>query len=173
MSDSKPAGMSPPDISLDSATFRTVLGHFPTGVTVVTALGPEGPAGLAVGSFASVSLEPPLVMFCPGNQSASWPVIRESGAFCANVLSDRQRDICNTFAGKSDDKFAGLSWTAKATGSPVLAEAQAWIDCEIAEAVEAGDHWVVLGAVRALEADSEKTPLLFYKGGYGVYQPFS
>ena len=157
--------------SFDSAAFRTVLGHFPSGVTVVTAMGPDGPAGLAVGSFASVSLEPPLVMFCPGTQSTSWPAIRDSGAFCANVLSDQQQDICNTFAGKSDDKFAGLSWTTKATGSPVLDEAQAWIDCEIAEVIEAGDHWVVLGAVRELAADSDKTPLLFYKGGYGSYQP--
>lgn len=160
---------TPSDALFDAATFRSVLGHFPTGVTVITAMGDEGPAGLAVGSFASVSLEPPLVMFCPGNQSTSWPAIQKAGAFCANVLAVDQKDICGVFAGKSDDKFAGINWSTKATGSPVIDEVQAWIDCRIVKVVEAGDHWVVLGEVVALEADSGKTPLLFYRGDLGGY----
>lgn len=156
--------------TFDSTTFRNVLGHFPTGVTVITANPADGPVGLAVGSFSSVSLEPPLVMFCPGNQSTSWPGIQAAGVFCANILADDQKEICATFAGKSDDKFAGISWGTKATGSPVLEGVQAWIDCEITSAIEAGDHWVVLGQVVALEADADKTPLLFYRGGYGSYR---
>ena len=157
--------------SFTSSDFRNVLGHFPTGVSVITAVGPDGPVGLAVGSFASVSLEPPLVMFCPGNQSSSWPGIEAAGVFCANVLADDQKDVCGVFASKAEDKFAGISWTTQQTGSPVLPGVQAWIDCEITEAIEAGDHWVVLGRVLALEANPDKTPLLFYQGGYGSYQP--
>jgi len=168
--DSTSAANTNPAPAFDSATFRNVLGHFPTGVTVITAMGPDGPAGLAVGSFASVSLEPPLVMFCPGNQSSSWPSIKAAGVFCANVLADDQKDVCSTFASKAPDKFANVSWTTQCTGSPVLDGAEAWIDCEIIQAIEAGDHWVVLGKVLALDAAAGKTPLLFYRGGYGCYK---
>lgn len=163
-------GASTPAPTFDGATFRNVLGHFPTGVTVITAMGSAGPVGLAVGSFSSVSLEPPMVMFCPGNQSSSWPGIQAAGVFCANVLADDQKNISAIFASKSQDKFADISWTTKVTGSPVLNAAQAWIDCEIVEAIEAGDHWIVLGRVLALEANTDKTPLLFYRGGYGSYR---
>lgn len=155
--------------TFDSAKFRTVLGHFPTGVTVITAA-PEGaPVGLAVGSFSSVSLDPPLVAFFPGKSSSSWPQIEVTGAFCVNILADDQEDVCRRFASKEEDKFAGLGWRAATSGSPVLDGALAWIDCDIDSVVEAGDHYCVMGRVRDLEVAHEGAPLLFFRGGYGRF----
>jgi flavin reductase (DIM6/NTAB) family NADH-FMN oxidoreductase RutF len=98
--------MSEKPVPFDSAQFRQVLGHFPTGVTVVTAASPSGPVGLAVGSFASVSLDPPLVAFFPDRSSSSWPQIEATGSFCVNILSEDQEVVCRRFASKGDDKFA-------------------------------------------------------------------
>lgn len=157
-------------LPLDSASFRQVLGHFPTGVTVVTA-GPAdgGPAGLAVGSFTSVSLEPPLVAFCPSRASGSWPRIESTGGFCVNVLADDQEHVCRVFAGKADDKFAGLGWHPSPQGAPVLADVLAWIDCRIEAVHEAGDHYIVVGRVTALSVEREGLPLVFFRGGYGSF----
>jgi flavin reductase (DIM6/NTAB) family NADH-FMN oxidoreductase RutF len=154
----------------DGAHFRRVLGHFPTGVTVVTAVLDGVPAGFAVGSFTSVSLEPPLVAFCPGKSSTTWPSIERAGVFCVNVLAENQEDLCRVFAGKGEDKFAGVGWHPSAdTGSPVLDGVIAWIDCKIEQVVEAGDHWIVIGAVRALDAIDGGGPLVFFRGGYGHF----
>ena len=158
---------SPPPF--DSAKFRQVLGHFPTGVTVVTAAPPEGPVGLAVGSFASVSLDPPLVAFFPDRGSSSWPKIEQAGAFCVNILAEDQEGVCRRFASKGDDKFAGLGWKPAASGAPVLDGVLAWIDCDIDEVLDAGDHFCVLGRVRDLEVAHDGAPLLFFRGGYGRF----
>jgi len=125
--------------------------------------------GLAVGSFASVSLDPPLVLFCAANSSSTWPKIREAGHFCVNILSEDQEDICRAFAGKSDDKFAGIGWKHSALGAPLLDRVLAWIDCEIADVVTEGDHDVVVGRVTGLDVNHEGGPLLFYRGGYGRF----
>ena len=158
---------SPPPF--DSAKFRQVLGHFPTGVTVVTAAPADGPVGLAVGSFASVSLDPPLVAFFPDRGSSSWPKIEAAGAFCVNILAEDQEDVCRRFASKGDDKFAGLGWKPAASGAPVLDGVLAWIDCDIDEVLDAGDHFCVLGRVRDLEVAHDGAPLLFFRGGYGRF----
>lgn len=158
---------------IDPSEFRRVLGHFPTGVTVVTAADAEGPAGMAIGSFASVSLDPPLVMFCPARTSSSWARMKETGSFCVNVLGDDQKDVCGVFAGKADDKFAGIDWTTEVTGSPVIPGSLAWIDCTVHAIHDGGDHDIVVGRVEALataEGDGVPGPLLFYKGGYGRYE---
>jgi 3-hydroxy-9,10-secoandrosta-1,3,5(10)-triene-9,17-dione monooxygenase reductase component len=157
-------------MAIDPQEFRRVLGHFPTGVTVVTAAGDEGPAGMAIGSFASVSLDPPLVMFCPGRDSSSWKKMKEVGSFCVNVLGDDQADVCGVFAGKADDKFAGIDWTTEATGSPVLPGAIAWIDCTLHAVHDGGDHDIVVGTVEALGTGARNGPLLFFQGGYGRYE---
>ena len=156
---------------LDGAHFRHVLGHFPTGVTVVTAAPGGVPAGLAVGSFTSVSLDPPLVAFCPGQSSTSWPFIERAGAFCVNILGEGQEGLCRVFAGKGEDKFVGVGWRpSEVTGSPILDGVIAWIDCTIDQVVAAGDHWIVLGAVRGLAAvDNVGGPLVFFRGGYGRF----
>ena len=156
----------------DSAEFRRVLGHFPTGVTVVAAVCDGDPVGVAIGSFGSVSLEPPLVMFCPGRSSTSWPAIERSGGFCVNVLADDQAELSTLFAGRDPDKFAAVPWSTRATGSPVIDGCLAWIDCTIETVHEAGDHWIVVGRVADLGVGRpDAGPLIFLKGGYGSVKP--
>jgi flavin reductase (DIM6/NTAB) family NADH-FMN oxidoreductase RutF len=156
--------------NIDPAIFRQVLGHFPTGVTIVTAVAEEKPVGLAVGSFTSLSLDPPLVVFCPGNLSSSWPRIQQAGRFCVNVLSEDQEGLCRHFAGKSDDKFAGIGWKKSPLGSPILDGVLAWIDCTIEAVHPGGDHAIVVGRVHELEVAHSGGPLVFFRGGYGRFE---
>jgi 3-hydroxy-9,10-secoandrosta-1,3,5(10)-triene-9,17-dione monooxygenase reductase component len=156
---------------IDAAHFRTVLGHFPTGVTVITAKGDDGPAGLAVGSFFSVSLDPPLVGFCPNKASSNWPGIKAAGAFCVNILAEDQEDVCRVFAAKGGDKFSGIGWHPASTGSPRLNDVLAWIDCEIEAVHDAGDHEVCIGRVKELDVERHRDgPLVFFRGGYGRFE---
>jgi 3-hydroxy-9,10-secoandrosta-1,3,5(10)-triene-9,17-dione monooxygenase reductase component len=156
--------------TVDGARFRQVLGHFPTGVTVITAITESGPVGLAVGSFFSVSLDPPLVAFCAGKSSTSYPKIAEVGHYCVNVLADEQEDICRVFASKAENKFSTIGWRpSPVTGAPVINDVLAWIDCDIHAVHEAGDHYIVLGRVHELEVGHEGGPLVFFRGGYGRY----
>jgi flavin reductase (DIM6/NTAB) family NADH-FMN oxidoreductase RutF/DNA-binding IclR family transcriptional regulator len=162
------------DSGIDQQRFRQVLGHFPTGVVVITGRDDDGsPAGLAIGSFSSVSLDPPLVAFFPDKSSSSWPKIEKSGSFCVNILAAEQEPICRTFATKGGDKFAELTWQPGGTGSPVLDGVVAWIDCDIDKVEEAGDHFIVIGRVRELEVARPTLPLLFFQGGYGRFTPAS
>jgi flavin reductase (DIM6/NTAB) family NADH-FMN oxidoreductase RutF len=167
-SDAALDGVAPPaEDATDALLFRGVLGQFPTGVTVVTANTPHGPVGLAVGSFTSVSLDPPLVGFLPAQTSTSWPLIRDSGAFCVNVLAEDQQDLARAFATPATDRFSGRSWTAAPhSGAPILDGVLAWIDCDVAGVSEAGDHHFVLGKVRALGAATDGNPLVFFRGAY-------
>jgi 3-hydroxy-9,10-secoandrosta-1,3,5(10)-triene-9,17-dione monooxygenase reductase component len=153
----------------DSARFRQVLGHFPTGVTVITAAAEGGPVGLAVGAFSSVSLDPPLVAFFPDKGSSSWPRIEAAGSFCVNILAEDQEEVCRRFASKGDDKFAGLGWSPAGSGAPLLDGVLAWVDCDIDSVAEAGDHFCVLGRVRDLGVGRDGGPLLFFRGGYGRF----
>ena len=160
----------PTPSAVDGARYRQVLGHFPTGVTVITAATDDGPVGLCVGSFTSVSLEPPLVAFCAGDSSTSYPRIEAAGHYCVNILAEDQEEIARVFAAKGDDKFAGIGWRpSAATGAPVINDVLAWIDCEIDAIHEAGDHWIVLGRVLDLEIGHEGGPLVFFRGGFGRY----
>jgi flavin reductase (DIM6/NTAB) family NADH-FMN oxidoreductase RutF/DNA-binding IclR family transcriptional regulator len=151
--------------------FREVLGHFPTGVAVATACEPDGtPQGMVVGSFTSVSLDPPLVAFLPAKKSSTFPHIREIGRFCVNVLAADQEAVCRSFAvGTGANRFAGVPWHASPGGSPILDDVVAWIDCDIDTIHEAGDHYVVIGAVRDLQIVRPTVPLLFFQGGYGSF----
>lgn len=157
------------DVTFDSAKFRQVLGHFPTGVTVITASNDGQPAGFAVGSFASLSLVPPRVLFCAGKGSSTWPKIKDAGRFCANILADDQEDVCRVFAGKSQDKFTEIGWKHSGNGSPLLVGVLAHIDCTIVDVIESGDHYVVIGEVTDLEVEHEGGPLVFFRGGYGRF----
>jgi len=157
---------------IPSGLYRQVLGHFPTGVTVITAIEDGTPVGLAVGSFFSVSLDPPLVGFCPDKRSSSWPVIQRAGRFCVNVLADDQEVLCRQFATKGADKFAGVGWSPTAGGgSPRLTDVLAWIDCDVEVVHEAGDHDICVGRVLGLAVEREGSPLVFYRGGYGRFEP--
>lgn len=160
--------MSEPTI--DSDQFRKVLGRYPTGVTVVTAVDGDDPVAMVIGSFVSVSLDPPLVGFLPGKSSGTWPRMESSGAFCVNVLGDHQLDACNAFFRKDVDPWDLVEWHAGETGAPILAGAIAYMDCTINNVVDAGDHWMVLGLVRDLDCPAEAPgPLLFFGGGYGRF----
>ncbi|MCZ4100655.1 MULTISPECIES: flavin reductase family protein [Streptomyces] len=164
---------------VDPAVFRKVLGTFASGVTIVTAPGAEGPTGFACQSFASLSLDPPLVAFMVARTSTTWPKIARAGVFCVNILSDEQGTLCRGFAVSGADKFAGVDWTpAPVTGSPRLAGIPAWIDCTIHAVHTGGDHLIVVGRVNELgcaepdDADGttpEAGPLLFYRGRFGRF----
>jgi len=146
------------------------MGHFPTGVTVVTGVDAQGnPHGITIGSFVSVSLDPPLVGFFPGKNSRSWPSIAQSGSFCVNLLAAGQDELCWRFAKEpaegEDSKFVGLTWNRSATGSPVLPGVIGWIDCTVESVSEAGDHWFVLGGVVDLAHEAEVTDaMVFFRG---------
>ena len=152
---------------IDPKHFRTVLGSYPTGVCVITSISAQGERwGLAVGTFTSISLDPPLVGFLPDKRSTSWREIEKTGQFCVNILAAEQRDDCHRFATRSADKFDGMSHGHSPAGLPVLDNVLAWVECGIESVIELGDHFLVVGAVRALERRAEGAPLLFYGGGY-------
>lgn len=153
----------------DAATFRTVLGHFCTGITVVTAVDLHEPVGLTCQSFASVSLDPPLVLFVAARGSYSWPRIRSAGSFCANVLGEDQEHLGRRFAMRGIDKYQGVGWRPGSTGAPLLEGCLAFVEAEIEAVHEAGDHDIVVGRVQDLGVVSERNPLLFYRGGYGRF----
>jgi flavin reductase (DIM6/NTAB) family NADH-FMN oxidoreductase RutF len=149
--------------------FRAVLGHFCSGVTIVTAIDSEGPVGLTAQSFTSLSLDPPLVVVCPGRSSTSWPRIEATGTFCVNILGEQSEEVCRGFATKGGDKFSGVGWRpAFGTGAPQLTDALAWIDCRLEAIHDGGDHLIAVGRVLDLGA-TEGRPLLFYRGGYGRF----
>ncbi|MFF3545210.1 flavin reductase family protein [Streptomyces platensis] len=160
---------------LDPAEFRSVLGHFASGVTIITAPGEPGPAGFACQSFASLSLDPPLVTFMVARTSTTWPRIARAGVFCVNVLGAGQGDLCRGFAVSGADKFAGVPYgAAPVTGSPRLADVPAWIDCTVQAVHTGGDHLIVVGRVEALGTDpaaAENGPLLFHRGAFGHFRP--
>ncbi|MGW2320533.1 flavin reductase family protein [Streptomyces sp. NPDC001680] len=160
---------------VDPAEFRRVLGNFATGVTVVTAPAAEGdagPAGFACQSFASLSLDPPLVCFMVGRTSTTWPRIARAGVFCVNVLSADQGELCRAFAVSGADKFAGVPYdAAPVSGSPRLTGAAAWIDCTIHAVHTGGDHLIVVGRVTALGTEEPTDPLLFRRGRFARLAP--
>lgn len=152
---------------IDGRRFRDTLGAFPTGVTVVTARGAGGPAGLTTNAFTSLSLEPPLVLACFDNGSRTLAVVRETGRFAINVLRAGQEDVAAVFASKrvAAEKFADVTH-AEAHGLPVLDGALAWLACDVRELLPGGDHTIGVGAVTALDVDADGEPLVFFRGRY-------
>ncbi len=150
-----------------SDDFRSVLGRFCSGVTVITAMGPAGPVGFTCQSFASLSLDPPRIVLCVSLTSTSWPTVRACNAFCVNVLAQTQQPLSERFARSGGDKFHGVEWTPSPAGAPRLAGATAWIDCRPHAEYVGGDHLVVTADVRRVEAPAEPCePLLFFRGRY-------
>ncbi|MET0239649.1 MAG: flavin reductase family protein [Sphingobium sp.] len=155
---------------IDPAIFRKVLGNYPTGVCAVTAVTEDGThVAMVVGSFTSVSLDPPLVGFFPDRKSSSWPLIEASGHFCVNILGADQQALCRQLAKSGPDKYKDVAFRLSDRGSPILDEATAWIDCSIDQVVEAGDHYLVLGRVQEMEVYREADPMLFFRGKYGGF----
>ena len=163
--------MSTQQVGIGADVFRKVLSHYPTGVSVVTGdCAGEGPVGLVVGTFTSLSLEPPLVSFMPAKSSSSWPKIESSGAFCVNVLGVNQGELCRQFSVPGGRKFEGVDWRPGATGSPILAGSMAWVDCQIEQVFDSGDHQIVVGRVVDLRVESDELPMTFLRGGYAQLQ---
>jgi flavin reductase (DIM6/NTAB) family NADH-FMN oxidoreductase RutF len=159
---------------IDAALFRETLGHYPTGVAVVTAVADDGrPVGMVVGTFSSVSLDPPLIAFLPATNSRSFAQIRTAKAFCVNVLASDQELLCRQFATAGESKFDGVGWRPGPLGSPILEGAVSWIECTFSDILDAGDHYIVLGLVHELAVERSTLPLLFFQGGYGRFSPGS
>jgi flavin reductase (DIM6/NTAB) family NADH-FMN oxidoreductase RutF len=147
--------------------FRTVVGRFATGLTVVTAMTDHGPVGFTCQSFSSLSLDPPLITICPSRTSTTWPQIAREGRFCVNVLGQSQEWVSARFATSGADKYAGVAWSPAPSGAPVLEATSAWLDCTVEQVHDGGDHEIVLGRVTAMgSAPAEQEPLLFHRGQY-------
>ncbi|MFC4056312.1 3-hydroxy-9,10-secoandrosta-1,3,5(10)-triene-9,17-dione monooxygenase reductase subunit [Actinomadura syzygii] len=157
--------------AVDHGTFRRVLGHFCTGVAVITAFDGARPVGFACQSFAALSLDPPLVLFCPAKTSGTWPAIRRAGRFAVNLLAHDQRDVSSLFGRSGADRFTATSWRPSPGGAPLLDGALAWVDCTVHAVHDGGDHHIVVGGVDHLAAGAGERPLLFYRGGYTVTEP--
>jgi len=159
----------PQPARIEPRHFRETLGHYPTGVAVITAMTDDGPVGMVVGSFTSVSLDPPLVAFMPQRTSVTFERLRNATSFCVNVLAADQEQICRRFASRGEDKFAGVTWSEAPSGAPRLENVVAWVDCTFESTVEAGDHYIVVGRVQAVDVVRPALPLLFFQGGYGRF----
>jgi 3-hydroxy-9,10-secoandrosta-1,3,5(10)-triene-9,17-dione monooxygenase reductase component len=154
---------------LGGARFRQVLGHFATGVTVVTSTDEVGPVGFTCQAFSSLSLDPPLVFLAPGRTSESWPRIESSGVFCVNILTEDQEDLCRVFSTKGSHKFEGVGWRSGVLGVPILADVLAWVECRLEVTHDGGDHLMAVGRAEHMGV-SHGLPLLFYRGGFGRFE---
>lgn len=149
---------------------KEVVGHFPTGVVVVTGFAAAEAIGFTCQSFVSLSLQPPLVAVCPSHGSATWPRLRDLGSFCVNVLADDQEALSARFARSGTDKFGSVGWRAAPSGAPVLNGVCAWIDCRLWSEYDGGDHTIAVGEIAALGTGSGRRPLLFHRSGYGIHR---
>ena len=152
---------------VEAAEFRRILGHWTTGVAVVTTMTADGePRGLTANAVASVSLEPPLVLACVERIADTHSAITTAQYFAINILAQHDERTARRFAGDDiADKFMGLAWHAEQTGAPILDSALAWIDCHVHTAYDGGDHTIFIGEVVAGDA-REGEPLGYYRGGY-------
>lgn len=157
--------------TMSQSEMRRALGQFASGVTVVTGLDNDGPIGFACQSFASVSLEPPLILFCADHRGRSWPRIRNSGRFTINVLHEGQADLCARFGGIAGRKYDELDWEMSKWTTPSLPGVLMRVHAEVHDVHTAGDHDVVIGRVLELESVTEERPLLFFRGQFGIETP--
>ncbi|MBF0817166.1 flavin reductase [Microbacterium paludicola] len=160
--------VAPTTTEIDARRFRDVLGHYASGITIVTGHDGDEPIGFTCQSFYSVSVDPPLVSFSVMKTSTTYPRIAPTGRFAVNVLSRDQTDVSAQFARKGTDKWAGIDWSPAASGNPVIAETLMWVDCELWAEHDAGDHLIVIGKVTELSPERwhDGEPLLFFKGRY-------
>ncbi len=157
-------------MSIDSDLFRSVLGRFASGITIVTTHDGEGrDHGMTVSAFASVSLDPTLVLVAIGNDATMSPVMADANTFAVNILRADQEELSRRFSGKLDDRFAGIRYEKGMHGDAVLTDALASLQCRVVSRHPAGDHVLVIGEVEAADArDGE--PLLYYRSGYAGIQ---
>jgi len=158
-------------VTPDDRRFRDVFGHFATGVTIITAMDGDEPVGMAANSFTSLSLEPPLVLFCVAYSSSTWPRIEAAGKFAVNILGEDHEPLSRLFAQKGADRFGQTPWHCGVSGAPVLDDAIAYIDCDFEAEYPGGDHKIIVGRVLDLDMREGARPLLFYKGSYSKMHP--
>ena len=164
-----PEGLMPDETDFDSRRFRDVLGHFATGVTVVTVNNDGDVRGMTANAISSLSLEPPLLLVCVQKDASIYEHFDRAKAFAMNVLSADQEDISNLFAshGGPDQPLGGLPYHEGPLGSPILDGVLASADCRITQRIDGGDHTIVIGEAVSVSLDgSDADPLLFYRGGY-------
>ncbi|HST49653.1 flavin reductase family protein [Jatrophihabitans sp.] len=167
MSEDVAAAFRPDLRGPDADLFRHVLGHYPTGVAVITGYAERGPVGMSMNSFTSLSLHPPLVLFCPATSSSTWPILREIGNIAINVLSAGQEALSRKFATRVADRFGDESWSVGENGAPLLHHALGWLECSVRSEVLAGDHSVVIAEIERMNVHWEITePLVFFRGRY-------
>lgn len=155
--------------TVDPALMRQCMGRFASGVTIVTGTGPDGaPLGFACQSFASLSLEPPLILICVDHSGRSWPLIESQGVFSVQVLAEDQDDLCARFGSSRGRRFEGLDWSPSVLGTPSLDDVLLRVHARIERVVTAGDHDIVVGEVVALERGRDADPMLFYRGRLGI-----
>jgi 3-hydroxy-9,10-secoandrosta-1,3,5(10)-triene-9,17-dione monooxygenase reductase component len=162
-----PASAAP---ASDARSFRDAIGRFATGVAFVTAAPDGEPTGLIVNSLTSVSLEPPLVSFCPSRSSLTWSRMRRAGHFGVNVLGWQHERFAMRATPAGADRFAGLNWELGPRGVPLLTDALVTLECEILAEHPAGDHWIVVGRVNHVRTSPLKDPLVFFAGAFGTLQ---
>jgi flavin reductase (DIM6/NTAB) family NADH-FMN oxidoreductase RutF len=151
---------------IDKNELRRIMGHFATGVTIVTTMSKEGQAyGLTANAFTSVSLDPPLLLISVDKKAESYPHLEDSKVFTVNVLADDQESLSRKFAVSGGDKFNGVAYRVGANGAAILDGALAFIECKVYATYEGGDHVLYLGLVEEAQTREGK-PLLFYRGGY-------
>jgi flavin reductase (DIM6/NTAB) family NADH-FMN oxidoreductase RutF len=152
-------------MSIDSKLQRKIMGHFATGVTVVTTGGPAGQHGLTANAVASLSLDPPLVLVAVDKRAATLEYLLANRCFAINILRLDQEEISRRFATPGPKEFADLNLTAAVTDSPILADCLAFVDCQVAEILPGGDHDIFVGKIVAGQIHGGE-PLLYYGGGY-------
>jgi 3-hydroxy-9,10-secoandrosta-1,3,5(10)-triene-9,17-dione monooxygenase reductase component len=153
---------------IDTGAFREALSHYASGITVISGMDADGPAGFTCQSFYSVSVLPPLVSFSVMTTSTTYPRIRQAGKFAVNVLSHHQGAVATQFAKSGTDKWRGVAWRPTAAGNPVITDTLMWLDCDIWAEHEAGDHLIVIGKVTEMSPREwhRHEPLLYFKGRY-------
>ena len=150
-----------------SRELRNALGQFATGITVVTAINNEGqPVGMTANSFSSVSLEPPLVLWCIGHEATLYSVFQQADRFAINVLGQQAEGLSNTFASPFNANFDEANWQASNSGLPVLNEAIAVLQCKLEHRYPGGDHDILVGRVVDFSYDDQQAPLIFHQGAY-------
>jgi flavin reductase (DIM6/NTAB) family NADH-FMN oxidoreductase RutF len=151
---------------VDPSVVRRLRGRFVAGITVVTTLQGDRPDGITVSSFTVASLEPPLVLVCLDRKSRHHEILPSVGRFAVGILGDDQEELSNRFAGKGEDKFAGVAWRRGELGVPLLEGCLATMECTLESTIPVGDHSVFVGRIERASIREEGEPLLYYRGGY-------
>ncbi|PIC57708.1 oxygenase [Sporosarcina sp. P12(2017)] len=152
--------------------FKQIMGNYPTGVTILTTTTEEGtPVGLTVNSFASVSLDPLLVLWSIDHRVSSLESFTKGGKFAVHVLAGEQQELCKTFASKVEDRFANCQWELSSNNLPILEGTFGVFECKTHQVIEAGDHTILIGEVVDLQVDKDKDPMLYHRRVFGSVPP--